>query len=149
MSASRLASSTPIAITRLTACTTGKSRVVIESTAQRPMPGIEKMLSVMTEPPTDQPELQPEHGHDRNQRVLERVAQHHGLLGQPLGAGRRHVVLVEHFQQRRPGLTHQHRRQPQPEREGRHQHPGQVLDRVLGERHEAGRRQPRRTTAKK
>ena len=59
MSASRFASSTPTAITRLTAWTTGKSRVVIESTAQRPMPGSEKMLSVMTEPPNTSPSCKP------------------------------------------------------------------------------------------
>jgi hypothetical protein len=50
---------TPSAINRQTACITGKSRCVIESTAQRPMPGIEKMLSVSTAPPNKRPICKP------------------------------------------------------------------------------------------
>ena len=49
----------PAAATSVTACTTGKSRALIDSTARRPMPGHEKTCSVITAPLTSSARLMP------------------------------------------------------------------------------------------
>ena len=55
MSASRFISTTPTTISMPIASITGKSRASIEATNSRPVPGMEKMVSVTTAPPVSWP----------------------------------------------------------------------------------------------
>ena len=65
------------------------------------MPGQEKMFSTSTAPVRTSAKARPMHRDDRRQRRPEHVAEDDGPLGQALGAGGTHVVVVEHLEHRR------------------------------------------------
>jgi hypothetical protein len=63
-----------------------------------------------------QPELQPDGGDDRQQRVAHDVAVVDHPRGQPLGLGGAHVVLVHHLGDSGPGDADDDRQRDGPER---------------------------------
>jgi hypothetical protein len=87
-----------------------------------------KTCSVRTAPESRRPELQAQHGHDRQQSVAQRVPDHDHEAVRPLGAGGAHEVLLQHLEHRGAHLTHEHRGQPRAQHERGHEHALQVLD---------------------
>ena len=52
---SRFASTTAVAVSRIAACTTGKSALLIEVITSRPTPGHAKIVSTITDPESSAP----------------------------------------------------------------------------------------------
>ena len=63
----------------------------------------------------------------RDHRVLERVAQQHHPLVQPLGPRRTHIILHQHFEQRRTGHAQQHGGGEIAQRDRRERQVGQAI----------------------
>src|SRR5437867_12466011 len=54
------------------------------------------------------PELEPDHRHEGDAHVLERVLPEHSPLGDPLGPARPNIVLAQHLEHARADEPHHH-----------------------------------------
>ncbi len=88
------------------------------------------------------PELDGPQRDDRDQRVAQRVLEHHQPLGHALGPRRAHVVGAEDLQHGAARVAHHHARHAGAEHEGGHEERGQVAAEILPRRHVARGRQP-------
>ena len=95
----------------------------------------------MTAPSMIAPIWMPDERDDRDQRVLERVADDDGALAQPLGARGADVVLAEDVEQARADLAQVHGEARRRERDRRQHEAPQVLADVLRERDVAAGRE--------
>ena len=84
-----------VAITSTTPCTTRYSRLKIDSTASCPTPGIAKKYSTMTEPPMRVPKLMPNTVSSENDDGRSACRSRMCQVGQALGAGHEHEVLLQ------------------------------------------------------
>ena len=75
--------------------------------------------------------------HDRDQRVAQHVLEEHPALGEPLGARRAHVVLVDRVEDVRAQHARVHADEQDRQRGPRHDQVVEPLPGVVGERHVA------------
>ena len=71
----------------------------------------------------DPTQLQPKHGHSRDQRILERVAHDHRPAAQPFRARRDDILLAQHLEHARAHQPRQRRRRGQAQRGCRQHEP--------------------------
>ncbi len=104
------------------------SATLIDCTSSSPTPGHWNTVSVTSEKPMIQPSCKPDDGDDRDQRVLERVAEIDRPLGDAAGAGELHVVAAQHLQHLGAHQAHDQRHLEQAERDRRQDQRAQAAD---------------------
>ena len=142
MSTTRLTTTYPTAATSTTPCRSGVVALVDRVDRQTAEAGDDEDLLGDHSAGDECTELQPDHGHYRDQAVAQCVLADDRPLGEALRARRADVVRAEGAEHRRAHLTHQYRRKARAEDDRGHQHVLEVLHRVLREGHVAAGGQP-------
>jgi hypothetical protein len=106
----------------------------MKSMSGRPMPGTEKIVSAMTAPAEQPPDLLSDQCHDRYRRIPERVASDHLTGHQSSRPCRTDVLVAEDLDQLAPHLAQQYGRRTDANGDRRQQQQLEVLPGTLGER---------------
>ena len=117
-----LTSTTSVASTSVTPCTTEKSRCVDAVEDHQPHARQREHLLDDDGIADQESEIDAEHGDHRHESVAQGVADEHAVLGNPLGARRGDVVGFEHREQTRAQAAYQQRDGADGDRQRRQEH---------------------------